>query len=292
MLHRGLINIVLLAVIISLISFIIYEADTEKNQSLPKLTDLTANQVNLIKIEKLNEPAILFHKNEQNKWVMTEPLDLPANQFRIETLLQVLANQDYQLIDSQKLSLSEVKLAPSNIKLTLNQWMMEFGDSSPINNGQRYVQVNKQVYLMLDSVYHFLADDAVIFVSLSPLGEEQKITEIQTPNYHLRAQEGQWIALQPLVDNADTSPDSLNLFIDNWQRLQALGVEQYSAAPSQGIVTIHLKGQTTPLEFHILATEPNFILALPEKKVQYQLINEQMVKLLQLPLRQKTLHSL
>jgi len=287
MLHRGLINIALVIVITLLILLVIYEPGIKKLQGLPKLTDLTKDQVNLIRLEKQDEPMIELNKNEQNHWVIKTPFKLPANQFRIETLLNVLADHDYQLIDNKELSLTEVKLVPPIVTLTFNQFVMAFGDKSPINNGQRYVQVNGQVYLMLDSVYHFLVDDAVVFVSLSPLGEYQKITEIQTPNYHLRAENGRWISLQPLIGNEDTSPDALNSLIDDWQLLQALSVKQYVATLPKGTIEIHLQGQTTPLQFHILATEPNFILALPEKNVQYQLISEKMAKLLQLPLRQE-----
>ncbi len=291
MLHRGLINIALIIIVILLILLVIYEPGIEKLQELPKLTDLTENKVNLIRIEKRDQPTIELNKDSQNHWFITTPFKLPANQFRIETLLNVLTNRDYQLLDNKELSLAEVKLAPPTVTLTLNQFVMTFGDKSPINNGQRYVQVNGQVYLMLDSVYHFLIDEAVVFVSLSPLGENQKITEIQTPNYHLRAENGRWISLQPLIGNEDTSPDALNLLIDNWQQLQALSVKQYIATPSKDTIKIHLQGQTTPLQFHILAIEPNFILALPEKNVQYQLINEKMTKLLQLPLRQEVSSS-
>lgn len=281
---RGIIiNIVLLLVIILLILLVIYEPGLEKLQELPKMTDLSEEQVNFIRIEKSNESTIELRKEQDNHWVMTTPLNLPANEFRVENLLHVLATRQYELLDDSNLSLAEVKLSPPAVKLTLNQFVIDFGDKSPLNNGQRYVRANGKVYLMIDMVYHFLVDDAVVFASLSPLGENQKITEIQTPAYHLQLQEGQWIASQPIADNVDTSADALNLFIEDWQTLQALSVKRYTETATDESIIIHLQGQTTPLQFRILATEPNFILALPEKGVQYQFIPSQMKKLLQLP---------
>jgi hypothetical protein len=166
---------------------------------------------------------------------------------------------------------------------------MGIGDKSPMEDGQRYMQLGKEIYLISDSIYPSISGEATIFVSLSPLGESPKITELQLPDYHLMKNDVQWIitAGKP-SDGLDTSADGLNTLIGHWQRLQAFGVKRYIDSPINGHILVRLAEENQSagktVQFGIVsANKENFILALPDKGVQYQIPSSQMDNLLRPP---------
>lgn len=287
--QRWILNLVLLGFILVLGALAFYTQEQEKAE-LPKLTNLKAEQVQNIRIERANKEAIELKKDAQNAWQMTTPFQLPANHYRLERLMDILSHQDYTALASSELNLAELKLNPPLASVNFNPLKVAWGDTSPINTAQRYIQINdKKVYVLTDTHYQQLTGDATSFINLSLLGEEAKIQALKMPNYDLVLKEEQWTVNTPFsADEIDTSQDAINTLMSNWQQAQAYHVERYIEGPIEGEIQITLKAQKQPLHFAIVSLSPALVLARPDKGVQYQLSSIQVDKLLHLPTAEET----
>jgi hypothetical protein len=283
---RWLINIILLCIIVILGGFVYYTTEQEKAKNeATELTKLDANKVQLIRIEPLNGIKISLMKDKSDLWQMLTPYQLPANMIRVNRLLQILSDRQYKELEVSKQNLAELKLDPALAKVTFNQFAISFGDSSPMRDQKRYIQIKDKVYLISDNFYSSLTQNATTFLSLAPLGLKSKITELKLPDYHLVFKEKQWTLISSKFSDTEvqTNQDALAGLIDQWQRLQAYTVEPYVKAESQGEIEVHVLGKDHPLRFTIVASKPDLILARIDKNVQYKIDNSQIDKLLQLP---------
>ncbi|NJO14402.1 MAG: DUF4340 domain-containing protein [Thioploca sp.] len=284
--QRWLINLILVVIIFVLGAVTLYTLEQEKKRAqLPELTGLTAERIQTITIDRSDKEFIKLVKDDKGHWQLTKPFTLPANYFRVEKLLKILSEHHYNLVEDQQLNLADLKLDPPLATLTFDQLKIALGDKSPLDDGQRYIQINPKVYLITDTLFYSVNDDAVEWVGLSLIGEQPKITELKLPNYHLIQKEQRWVVDTTLpTEEIDTGQDALNTLIGNWQDLQAFNVERYqSNSVAQGAIEITLAGETQPLHFDLISTAPHFVMARPDKGVQYQLPKTQVDRLLQLP---------
>lgn len=285
--NRWLVNLILLAVVGVLSLLIIFTPGVEKPApEQPSLTELNSKQVKRIRIEQVDKAAIELTKDAQNTWQMTVPLAVEANDFRINSILELLATKRYKKLEASSLKLDELQLTPPKVKVSFDDFVMTVGATSPVNETQRYVQINQDVYLVTDTFFEFLSGDAVKFATLAVLGKNPKLTELHTPNYHLKLENGAWKLLESKEENVETNADTLNAIVDNWQHAQAIGVNAYQATSQQGETVMKLGDRSVTLQ--IVSIAPEFILAVPEKKIQYQLANHQVEKLLHLPIKKTT----
>jgi len=287
--QRWLLNIALLGAVL-ILGTLVYTLEQKEPAELPKLTTLEADKVQNIRIERADAEPISLLKDNLGLWQVTAPFKLPANSFRVERLLKILAERNYQKLEADNLNLAEFKLEPPLASIKFDQLTVAYGDNSPMNDGKRYLLVNQNVYLVTDTVYHSIIDDALVFANLSPLGNNSKITELKMPDYHLVLKEGQWMLLSSTfsTEEIDTSKDKLNALIENWQNASAYKVQRYDAKEAAiGKIEITLLGKEQPRHLTIVTKSPNLVLAWPAKGVQYQFTANQVNKLLHLPTKNK-----
>lgn len=293
--QRWWLNLALLLLIIILGGIVYYTLEQEKKAKTPPLTNLTTAAVTDISIERASAETIQLLKDDDNVWHLIAPFTLPANQFRVERLLEVLTTSDYQVLEGDNINLATLKLDPPLVSIRFDQLTLDFGDSTPMNDGKRYLLMKQKVYLFTDTLFYSLNEEATQFVSRSPLGEKSKIVELQLPDYHLMQVENQWqLASSKHVNTEiDTSAKTLEKLVEKWQNLQSFNVERYQADSESKIddetdevektVTIQLQRQPQPIKFILLTTAPDFILARPDQGVQYQLPSREVDQLLHLP---------
>ncbi len=288
--QRWLQNLILLGVVLVLGALVFYTTEKDKSTELPKLTEIETDKVQNIRIERAGKGPISLIKDAGGVWQMTAPFNLPANSFQVDRLLQILSEREYKPVEADNLNLAELKLEPPLASLKFDQVIVAFGDSSPLGYGQRYVQVNNKVYLLSDTLYYTVIGDVLKFVSLSPLGDNPKITALKIPDYHLVLKEDKWTLTSTVSsDDIDTSADALSSLIDNWQKASAYKVELYDTKSiAEGEIDITLQGQEQPLHFIIVSKAPDLVLARQAKSVQYQLSVTQIDKLLHLPTKPKS----
>lgn len=270
--HGWLINLALLIVIGILIGLVFYTLEEDKPEKLQPLSDLKATEIKNIRIEKANQAAIVLKKDEQGFWQMLAPFELPANSFHIDNMLRILSEQHYKALEMDSLDLAKFKLAPPLVSVKFDDFKVAFGDISPLARGQRYVLINKKVYLLLDRLYYnTLSNDALKLIFLSPLGNNPKISEIKTPKYHIALKEGKWTVVSGL--SSEISADELSALIDNWKNASAFRIEPYIEVEgtAQGEIEFQFVDKKPAFRLKILSTKPDLVLARPDKGVQYVL---------------------
>jgi len=283
--QRWLLNLALLVAVL-ILATVVYTLENKEPIKAPKLTNLATAQIQNIQIERADAEPISFAKDGLGRWQITAPLQLPAASFQVERLLEILGKDDYQKLETTGPDLTAFKLEPPLAKVKFDKLTVAFGDSSPMNDGKRYVLIKQNIYLLTDTLYYTLTGDALTFASLIPLGNNAKITELKMPDYHLISQDGKWeLTTTFSSEEIESSQDAINALINNWQNASAYKVERHDseASSGQGQIEITLLGQEQPLHFEIVGKTSDLVLARPEKGVQYQLAVNQVGKLLHLP---------
>lgn len=276
---RSALNLSLLALAALLAALVYWEPGIERPVPPPKLTALAPVEVAHIAIQPRNGAEIRIDK-DAGDWMMSSPVAIHANEFRIDALLRVTQADSHARIDSRELDLAKFGLEPPATVLRLNDIELAFGDSEPINN-RRYVRVGATVHLIDDDYYYRLQADYTAFVSNRLLPPQGKPTAITLPSFDVaRAPDGQWT-----VSPAETQPsmDAINGFVDEWRRAQAVEIDRFQGGSSQGAITVSLEGDEAPVEFLLVETEPETVLARADIGLRFHLTAEQARRLLQPP---------
>lgn len=275
---RTWLNIALLILVIASAVLANYLPGLNEPAPPPALTALKRDQVTRIAIERPAQPPLKFSK-EKGGWVMTAPLQVAANEFRIESLLDITETPSHGQFPSTGQDLAKFKLDKSPVRVRLNDTQIAFGDSEPLNQ-RRYVALGTAIHVIDDLDFQSLSAPPATWVSMFLLPRDAKLTELILPDLKLiRNKQDDW-SLSPA--STSISADALNAFIDEWRHAQALDVKPYVEGPTQGSVQIQLARQSQPLRFTIMARKPDLILARPELGVQYHLSAESGERLLQL----------
>lgn len=270
-----LLNLILLLIILALVWFILFIYQPQNTQTnMPNFTNLDKNQVQNIHI--IREDEIKLEKIDAI-WHITKPLQLEANQFRIDSLLHLLHTKHYQTL-SEPADLAVLGLQPPQMQLIIDKLHLDLGFKSPFNDNRRYVRQEGQVSLVIDTFSPFLSGDATLFASLSPLGQNSIITNLKLPELELNLHGIDWI-ITP--EQTNISADSIQNLLKNWQNLQALSVRPYQLPDTAQIIEIKLQN-AHHLKFELINNGFEFILAAPDKQVQYHIAAEQMGALLNL----------
>jgi hypothetical protein len=275
---RSALNLALLGLVAVLAALIYWQPGIKPPAALPRLTALSPADIRHIAIRPQQGAEIRLDK-EEGGWMMTAPLATYANGFRIDALLGVAQAESHAQLPVAGLDLAKFHLDTPALVLRLNDVELAFGDSEPLDN-RRYVRVGSTVHLINDDYYYRLQAGVPAFVSNQLLPPHSKPAQISLPAFSLSRAAGRW-QLSPAT--TQPSMDVLNGFVDEWQRAQAIEVDRYEGGASQGKITISFDGGAAPLEFLLLQTEPEPVLARADLGLRYHLAPEQAQHLLQPP---------
>lgn len=267
---RLLLNLGLLVLVIMLGLLAYFQPGVKKPPVPPSLTDLAAADIDRIRIEDRDGKTIALARADA-RWQLVEPVRLPANAIRVESLLRLAGEPSRTRLDAKELELSEFGLDVPRIRLHLNDREFTFGTTEPLD-GRRYVRSGDTVHLVTDRYFHLLTGGFTEFVDPRLLPPDSRIAQIGTPDWRLtRAAEGKW-TLSP--EKPGLSADTLNTLADNWRNAQAIWIQPYEKSEAKGQIVVRLEDAEQPLQFDILAREPEFILARPDIGVQYHLAED------------------
>ena len=261
---RLIINIVLFISVVALALFISSGLNDKTSEEDVLLTGLDITSINKIKITRSTTGEILFQK-ENGKWWMQEPYHLPANEFRINTMLNLPGAHSYTQFSKDEVELERFLLNEPAVSIEFNDARIDFGDTSPLGD-HRYVLVNDTVHLINDSLYQQLQTPATFFLSTKLLPEDKEIKSIQFPDYTISKQEGKW-NVEP---EQDASSDDVIKLVHAWRMASAISIRDIEAGDNTGTVRVELEDGTS-IEFFILNPLPQLILARTDTGLQYHI---------------------
>ncbi|MDA1106812.1 MAG: DUF4340 domain-containing protein [Proteobacteria bacterium] len=273
---RNWLNLALLGGVALLVLVVIYLPGLNNAPPLPKLTTLVPASITHLRIERDGAAPIMLEKQAQD-WIMTAPVRMPANTFRVETVLQVAQAESHARLDAATVRLAEFKLDKPRARLWLGTTELAFGATEPLN-GRRYVRVGDSVHLISDTVYFDLIGEFTAFADSALLAPGSRLTQIDLPALRLvRVGEGGWMQAPnraQVPPETGVSMDRVNALLDAWRRARAIQVRPYVTPASAGaepenMIFVHLEGAEQPLRFDIVSRAPGLVLARADLGVQY-----------------------
>ena len=264
---RSLLNLFLFIFLVSAI-FIFYNKTRETDTSL-YLTLLNADDIKLITITKPDNREFVFEKKPGSLWYMTQPFQLKAHQFRINTLLKLLRTPVSKTYDTGSLDLSHYALLKPRAKIKFNDTEILFGKTNPVNN-MRYLLVDNKISLILDQTYPLVSAQAASFIDLSLLPNNFNINRIKTPSTSIYLDhDGKWTS----TEQASLNADQIQALLSNWKSAKAFAVHKYLKRKNLG--KIEISSETKTLIFQITDEDPWIVLALPDLNIEYHIDKSQ-----------------
>ncbi len=280
MLKRNLLNISLLIFIIVLVLLVVYQPGKEEAKTIPELTSLKLNDIHTIKIirAKATEKTLEFRKMN-NSWVMLKPYKLPANKFRIESILKILSTQSLSQNNLAGLNRKTFGLANPVATIILNNnTTIKFGHNKSLKN-YRYVELNSILHMIIDTYYYQLTAKPESYISHKLIPENSKIIKLILPNMVLENTTGKWKLTPPPQSG---SADSITQLMNEWEYSQAYDISMANIKNKlQPDVTVMLSNNKT-IHFKIESAKTKFNLINTDTHVRYILAADRKNKLLKL----------
>ena len=266
---KNLLNLFLLIVAATLATLIYYSEET--STELERLTRIKPGTISTITIHH-NKHETSFAKLADGHWHIRQPLEIAANDFRVNSILKLLNAPVHKRYRSSEIDLEKIGLLNPDSVIIFDDIEIAFGITNPVTN-LRFVRIGDAISTIEDVYFPLFSSHFSTLVSLNllpandlPLSTIKKLILLnQTIS---RDEAGSW------QSNIDISADSINKTIDHWQYDQAFGVHQYLERKLLGEVFIYRDNTDCDEEvitYQVTDTDPWLILARPEIGLEYHL---------------------
>ena len=264
---RILLNIAMLA-LVAVLGLFIYSSGQDGASPTP--LPLEAKRVDTIEIQHRDRRVVL--KKTDGQWRMTQPINIAANDFRINTLLKFINFSAHNSYDTATLDLARYKLDTPQTSIRFSHdndnMLFQFGSVNPISQ-QRYVMTGSSMYLIEDNFYPLVSSQLGALISHKLLPDIDSVSRLQLPDMTFTKNEnGSW---QLTPSDTSISSDQINAIVYEWQHAQAFGVHDYMERDNLGTINIsyHSNGNSHDTEFIVTDIEPWLIIARPELNIEY-----------------------
>lgn len=264
---RWLLNLLLLLVVAGLAALAYFRPGLDEPLPPPSLSQALPGQAQRIQIERAGRETISMVRDAAGGWHITTPINLAANSFRIEPLLQVrrmVSRSSFPAVDGV---LDQYGLSSPQVWLSIDGERYAFGGVEPLN-GYRYVMIDRTVHLLSDRIQNYLLMSPYDFVSLELLSVQRELLTIRFDNRVINDE----LALavwgeahaRRVSRYAESEPES------------EFGSESDSEVESLSLIL----ADGTTLKLDILMREPEFVLGVRERGVRYHFTEEEGERLL------------
>jgi len=275
---RWILNLILLAVVAGLVSFLYLRPKPDAvKQAAYEVSSYKLAEFNAIKVEFPAKAAVTFEK-VNGFWNLTAPYKTRADQASVQRILAIIAASSSQKIvtdDLQKFGLHQ----PS-IKLTLYRDKNDseeflFGTYNPLNDEQ-YVSHRNTVYLISNDYGSAASSQVIELVDKAPLKPTEKVVgfdfshleQWEASRLNLDLVDGQW---KVSLDKAKPTQNEMNEWADySWIHTRAKSVELYTPDRKVTHPSFEVKlADGSKVHFDKIQESPELILARPDEGLMY-----------------------
>jgi len=309
--NRTVINLLLLVVVIVLLLLVLYEPGIDTPAEPPQLLSLTADEVNEITINSRLQDRIVLKRTSTAAWQMVEPLQIAANRYKVESVLDILQQQPTNRFSVTEEKLESYGLHKPQVELIFDGLKREqrliFGSQTPLN-AYRYLQLGKEivtcsdtqmpqtsqiqgcvgVVTIRDSAFYPIASLYTNFIASKLLPEGVQIAAIQLPDFRLSLGDSGWSVESQrggLSVVEEISADQLAQWIEAWRYAGSVDIEpiDQSRAPAEFDEVVVSLQSGEELHWTILDQQDGLVLGRRDLGIEYHLSDPQRVKLLSPP---------
>jgi hypothetical protein len=278
MTSRNLLNLVLLAIVASLIAIVAIEPGKTPEAVNPKLTALKQDDINHILIQRDTGADIELEKIE-GVWQMLKPYKVRAHDFRVQSVLRLAEAESFSQNNLADLNKKTFGLDKSRVSVVFNKNIKAlFGSNEPLQQ-HRYIQIGNVLHTIIDTFYYQVAARLTTFVDHGLLAGEQDISKLELPELTVELQGGKW---QVTPEQQNISADSISDLLNNWRNSQAIEIRETPQLPAMQTATIYVKDSDKPIIFHIRKEKDNTSLVRKDIGLEYVVTEDNLNKLLSL----------
>jgi len=282
---RWLLNLILLAVVVSIAAFLHFKPQqAATDAAMHEVTALKLADFNAIKVEFPAQAPLSFEK-VNGLWAMTSPYKSRADQMLVQRILSIIAAKTSTKLATSDLAKYGLDNPALKLKLTNSTGVHEFlfGTFNPVTEEQ-YVGYSNAVYLLPVTYSEAATTQAIELVDKSPLtpaeakqvngfdlGRLEQWEEIRL-NVDMDTQ-GQWKVSAP---KAKPTQNELNEWLDfSWKQARATSVEFYTPDRKATYPSFEVKLQNgKKVHFDKMQESPEYLLARPDEGVIYHFPND------------------
>ncbi len=273
---RGWLNLALLLVVVALAALVYFEPGKEPSEVV-LLTELDAEAVQQIRIERASDDIVLQRRS--GVWILVEPQVANAKQFYVNQVLAMLSEQSLERYPAEGLDLNKYGLQPPRAKLVVDGVELAFGRINPLNS-RLYVMVDNVIHMVSTNDISLLGEAWHRYVSRVLFSVDDELQSMVVPGLgRLDRDAGGWLFDGAVVPD---SADQLQALVDAWQYAQASQVRPVSEPGTAEKVVVRLVSGAE-ISFGLLATEDELVLQQHELGLEYVFDAAQKNRLLQLP---------
>jgi hypothetical protein len=257
--RRLLLNLVLLLLLVGLggMAWWYSQQPEPQAETLLSLTRADITRVTITRELGREKPDIIRLEREGERWRMLEPKQVEANATRVSQLFTLLDESVAASYESEGKDLSQYGLTLGGVSIAFNDEVLQFGIENPVSR-KRYVLHAGKIKLVSEAVYGLLTGEATALVANKLVPEGRSVKTVWLP------------------EGFNTKAAGL---LQNWQSADALRVEVYEGGTSKGKIILTLD-DASRLEFELLSTQGELILANIATRLRYVLADAQWINLL------------
>lgn len=274
---NNILNLALLVLVIILGLFIYLSDFSEvENTELARLTDIKPEQIKQIEIHHKENTTLITRENDI-QWIIKQPIEIAANSFRLESVLDLMNAPIHKHYAGSALDLATLGLNKPDTSIQFStdekNYLIRFGITNPATN-LRYILMEGQVYTIEDVYFPLISSFFGTLVSLDLLPDDSTIDKLVLKNQTITKDDQlRW------QSSLDFSGDAIAKIIEDWKGAQAFGIHEYLERDDLGEIEIYIDQQKQPIRFIISDNDPWLILARPELGIEYHLEVESYHKL-------------
>jgi len=276
---RTLLNLALAIIAIGLAALIWYRPGLQRDTAPQAITTIDPQQVAMIALTRSAAGPLAFRR-QAGHWIIDGTPAIPADDFQVHTVLALLQAGGARSYQADTLDLAGLGLDPPQASVRFDATQIDIGNTEAIE-GLRYIRLGALVYLVEDRYQHLLNAGLGSFASRRLLPDGAQITALQLPGLTLTQTDDVHWQLSP--EQPDVSADAVSQLMQNWQRASALYVRRYEPGDYPDTIRATLGNTDAPVVLHIVAREPDLVLARPDWGLQYHVTGDVGAGLLGLP---------
>jgi len=275
---RWLLNLILLAVVAGLITFLYVRPKTEANKAIEyEVSPYKLAEFNAISIEFPAKAAVTFEKVDKY-WRLTAPYKTRADQMSVQRILAIIAAKSHQKIVTN--DMEKFGLVNPSFKLKLfrdkdNAEEFLFGTHSPLTDEQ-YIAHKGTVYLVPNSYAEAASTQVIEMVDKAPLKPSEKVAgfdfsrleQWESSRLNLDLVAGQW---KVSIKEAKPLQNEMNEWVDySWVHTLAKSVELYTPDHKAVYPSFEIKmADGTKVHFDKIQESPDLLLGRPDEGIMY-----------------------
>ena len=276
---RNLLNFVLLLVIAGLIVIVVYEPGIEPEKENPKLTSLKQDEINHIFIQRETGDDVELEKIN-GSWQLLKPYQLPAHDFRVQTILRLSEAESLSQNNLAKLDKATFGLEKPKATVTFNKsQQVFFGNNEPLQQ-HRYVQFGNYLHTITDTFFYQVSSSVSTFMDHQLLAGNINITKLQLPGLVAELKDGKW---QVTPEPEHFTADSITELLNNWRNTQAIEIAKAEKTNGLQTANIYIKDRNDPLSFSIVKNNDGIALVRNDLGLAYSISEDNYTKLFKLP---------